>query len=186
MAVFVAIALYGLLPESLLLGPRFPSRSLELVLLVAVLMTNPRRLTRENRLSRALSLSVTALIIVSNLVALGLLVHNDRLARGGRGAAAGGASSLGHKRHRLRPDVSGTWIVVGRSRGRWPAQKLPFADFRFRQDEDDDNVARGVSQGSSLKSDWTPTFMDYLYVSTTNWSAFSPTDTMPLPDRAKV
>ncbi len=43
-----------------------------------------------------------------------------------------------------------------------------------------------VSAGSSEKSDWIPTFIDYLYVSTTNSSAFSPTDTMPLSSRMKM
>jgi hypothetical protein len=43
-----------------------------------------------------------------------------------------------------------------------------------------------VSAGSSEKSDWMPTFIDYLYVSTTNSSAFSPTDTMPLSSRMKM
>ena len=39
---------------------------------------------------------------------------------------------------------------------------------------------------SSAKSGWTPGFVDYLYVSVTNSSAFSPTDTMPLSARAKL
>jgi hypothetical protein len=62
---------------------------------------------------------------------------------------------------------------------------LPLADFRFSHDEDADNVAE-VADGSSIKSDWIPTLVDYLYLSTTNSSAFSPTDTMPLTSRAKV
>ena len=36
------------------------------------------------------------------------------------------------------------------------------------------------------KADWIPTFVDYLYLSTTNSSAFSPTDTMPLTSRAEI
>ena len=43
-----------------------------------------------------------------------------------------------------------------------------------------------VAKGSSAKSDWVPTLVDYLYVSVTNSSAFSPTDTMPLSSRTKV
>ena len=62
---------------------------------------------------------------------------------------------------------------------------LPLADFRFSQDENRDTVAE-VSSGSSEVADWIPTFVDYLYVSTTNSSAFSPTDTMPLTSRAKI
>ncbi len=34
-------------------------------------------------------------------------------------------------------------------------------------------------------SDWRPLFLDYLYVSLTNATAFSPTDTMPMTIRAK-
>ena len=34
--------------------------------------------------------------------------------------------------------------------------------------------------------DWTPSFIDYLYTSFTNATAFSPTDTMPLTPWAKL
>lgn len=37
-----------------------------------------------------------------------------------------------------------------------------------------------------IKDDWTPGFPDYLYLSFTNATAFSPTDTMPMTDRAKM
>jgi len=37
-----------------------------------------------------------------------------------------------------------------------------------------------------VKSGWLPGFIDYLYVSVTNSTAFSPTDTMPLSPRAKL
>ena len=47
-AVVVAGVLYALLPESLLLGPRLLIPALEAALLVAVVATNPRRLTREH------------------------------------------------------------------------------------------------------------------------------------------
>ncbi|HEV2038064.1 MAG TPA: hypothetical protein VGQ96_05590, partial [Candidatus Eremiobacteraceae bacterium] len=36
------------------------------------------------------------------------------------------------------------------------------------------------------RPDWSPKFLDYLYVSFTNASAFSPTDTLPLTGWAKV
>jgi hypothetical protein len=64
-------------------------------------------------------------------------------------------------------------------------RELPAADFRFSQDENDDAVEE-VAVGSSVRSDWVPTLMDYLYVSVTNSTAFSPTDTMPLSPRAKL
>ena len=34
--------------------------------------------------------------------------------------------------------------------------------------------------------EWRPKFIDYLYVSLTNATAFSPTDTMPLSAMAKI
>ena len=37
-----------------------------------------------------------------------------------------------------------------------------------------------------LSANWYPKFLDYLYVSFTNATAFSPTDTMPLSRWAKV
>jgi hypothetical protein len=39
---------------------------------------------------------------------------------------------------------------------------------------------------SSGKANCMPVLVDYLYVSVTNSSAFSPTDTMPLSSRAKL
>ena len=43
-----------------------------------------------------------------------------------------------------------------------------------------------MAAGSSDKPDWVPTLVDYVYVSLTNSSAFSPTDTMPLSSRVKI
>ena len=62
---------------------------------------------------------------------------------------------------------------------------LPPADWRFSQDENDDAVVE-VAVSSSKASGWVPVFIDYLYMSLTNSSAFSPTDTMPLSSRAKA
>jgi hypothetical protein len=71
------------------------------------------------------------------------------------------------------------------TRARIPRPGLPAADFRFPQDEDHDAISE-VAQRSAAKSGWAPGFIDYLYVSVTNSSAFSPTDTMPLSARAKL
>ena len=70
-------------------------------------------------------------------------------------------------------------------RSQSPREELPAADFRFSQDENADSIDE-VAVSSSEKADWTPTLVDYLYVSVTNSTAFSPTDTMPLSTRAKL
>lgn len=65
---------YALLPESLLLGPRLAIPIIELGLLTATMVTNPRRLIRQTRWSRVAAGILAALVIVANLVALGMLI----------------------------------------------------------------------------------------------------------------
>ena len=43
-----------------------------------------------------------------------------------------------------------------------------------------------VASRSSAKTNWTASFVDYLYFSGSNSMAFSPTDAMPLSHRAKI
>jgi hypothetical protein len=59
---------------------------------------------------------------------------------------------------------------------RWNAAEARPGDFLFPQ-QADPSIAR---------AGWRPTFLDYLYVSFTNSTAFSPTDTMPLTQWAKM
>jgi hypothetical protein len=183
----VAIALYALLPETLLVGPRFVIPVLGVLLLVAVIVVNPTRLTRQTRFSRIASLALVGLIGVANTVALVLLL--DALL----------ASQVTDGRELLTAALQ-VWltniIVFGLAfweldrggpvaRTQEPRDRLPAADFRFSQDENDDTVTE-VSAGSSRVSGWVPGLHDYLYVSLTNSTAFSPTDTMPLTGRAKL
>ncbi|SOD70278.1 hypothetical protein SAMN05892883_4420 [Jatrophihabitans sp. GAS493] len=186
LAVVVAIGLYALLPQSLLLGPRLLLPALEVVLLLALVITHPHRLDEESRLSRIISLALTAIIILTNLTALGLLVDHltQHNAKGGSLLVAGlqvwATNVIAFGLLFWNIDRGGP---VARSK--LPRDKLPLADFRFSHDEDHDAVVE-VAAGSSRSADWAPTFVDYLYVSTTNSSAFSPTDTMPLSSRAKM
>jgi hypothetical protein len=182
----VAIALYALLPESLLFAPRFLIPGLELGLLVVLVVHNPRRLTRQTRWSRTASLVLVALVTLTNLVALGLLV-GDLV-----GGSPGGSALLVAALQVWATDVIAFGLLFWEldrggpvSRAMLRRDRLPLADFRFTQDEDADTVVE-VAAGSSQKADWIPLLVDYLYLSTTNSSAFSPTDTMPLSPRAKI
>ena len=61
--------------------------------------------------------------------------------------------------------------------GRVGARKGPaHPDLQFPQDSAPDSAAEG----------WRPEFLDYLFVSLTSSTAFSPTDTLPLTRRAKA
>lgn len=187
LAIVIGAALYAALPSSLTLGSRFVIPTLELVLLLPVLAYNPRRFTRQTTWSRILSLALVGVIGLANLFSLVLLIR----------ALIKGAD---HDSHKLLLAALQVWltniIVFGLAyweldrggpvkRATLAREDLPPADFRFSQDEDADAIAE-VAASSSDHVDWAPVLVDYLYVSLTNSSAFSPTDTMPLSSRVKL
>jgi len=186
-AVLAAIALYGLLPNGLVFGPRYAVPALELLLFVPLVAANPRRMTRYNVVLRRLSIALVLLIAAANTVALVLLIR----------LLVAGAADQGKNLLLAAGQVWLTNIIMFAlafweldrggpvRRTKTPRSDLPAADFRFPQDEDHDAISE-VAAGSSAKSGWVPSFIDYLYVSVTNSSAFSPTDTMPLSHRAKL
>ncbi|MEP6817731.1 MAG: hypothetical protein ABI873_19510 [Marmoricola sp.] len=186
-AVIAAIVLYAALPNQLLIGPRYVVPGLEVVLFVPLVAANPRRMSRQNRLLRRLSIALLLLVAGSNLAALVLLIHAL-----GSGQAKAGGQLLGAAGQVWFTNVLVFALAYWEldrggpvSRVRVGRPRLPAADFRFPQDEDHDAIAE-VARRSAAKSGWAPGFIDYLYVSITNSSAFSPTDTMPLSVRAKL
>ena len=149
------------------------------------MITNPVRMVRQTRWSRVVATVLAAIVIVTNLVALGILI--------------GQLLTPSPSAPSLLLAAMQVWLtnVIGFGLLYWELDRggpvarrtkdrsdLPPADWRFSQDENDDAVTE-VAVGSSEKSGWMPIFVDYLYLSLTNSSAFSPTDTMPLSSRAK-
>jgi hypothetical protein len=186
-AVVAAMALYFLLPNPLIVGPRLAVPLLELTLFIPLVLANPTRMTRETRLLRSLSIGLVLLIALANTVALVLLVDhlvNDHIDQGGLLLLGAGQVWVTN----MIVFALAFWELDRGgpvSRTRMPRRELSPADFRFPQDEDHDAIAE-VAVRSSARSDWSPAFVDYFYVSVTNSSAFSPTDTMPLSHRAKL
>lgn len=183
----VAVVLYAFLPGSLLVGPRYVLPVLELALLVPLIAVNPLRLTRETRWSRDTSIGLAGLIALANTWVLVSLV--SKLVEGR--ASNGNALLLAAGQVWLTNVIAFGLLYWQLDRGGPVARTqerrddLPAADFRFSQDENDDAIVE-VARTSSGKSDWVPTLVDYVYVSVTNSTAFSPTDTMPLSPRAKL
>jgi hypothetical protein len=186
-AVIVAIVLYAALPNRLLIGPRYVVPVLEVLLFVPIVAANPRRLTRQTKWLRRLDIALILLIAASNATALILLIH--RLVGGSGSSASSLLLAAGQ--------IWLTNVIVFAlayweldrggpvSRTQIARPRLPVADFRFPQDEDHDAIIE-VAKRSAAKSNWAPGFIDYFYVSVTNSSAFSPTDTMPLSPRVKL
>jgi len=179
--------LYATLPSAVAPGTRILVPVLEMLLLLPLIGVNPLRFTRETRWSRAASLGLVVLIAVANLVSLGFLV---------RVLVKGGGGSGGHLLLAALQIWATNILVFGLGyweidrggpvrRGTADRKDLPAADFRFSQDENDDAVGE-VAVGSSGESDWRPRLIDYMYLSVTNSTAFSPTDTMPLSSRTKA
>ncbi len=186
LAVLVALLAYVFLPSSLLLTGRWLVPAVEVLLLLALVATNPRRMTRETGWSRWLSAGLAGLVIVTTLASLGLLISElSSPSQSGENLLLGAmqiwlTNVIGFGLLYWELDRGGP---VARRTGR--REEMSPADWRFSQDENDDTVAE-VSKGSSKVAGWVPIFVDYLYLSLTNSSAFSPTDTMPLTTRAKV
>jgi hypothetical protein len=188
LALLVALTLYGLLPSDVLpLWLRLTIVGVGLALLVPVLILNPYRLHRQTQWSRWLSVGQALMLMAVNQYAMVHLIIQLVTAKESNGSS-------------LLVAAVQVWVanVIAFALVYWELDRggpvsrrhekrsdLPFADFRFPQDEDADAIDE-VAARSSEKLDWAPSFMDYLYFSGTNSMAFSPTDTMPLSHRAKA
>jgi uncharacterized membrane protein len=181
LAVLVAIALYASLPDEIISGAhatnvfRFGVPLLALALLIPLAVTAPHRHVYESGRRRALAIALTAIVSLANVTALGFLIHY---------LLVGGPAV--HGRQLLLGGAQIWWTnVIAFALWYWeldgggpPARlrdpKAP-RDFAFIQ----------MTDPEVAKPAWRPRFADYLYVSFTNSSAFSPTDTMPLTRTAK-
>jgi uncharacterized membrane protein len=184
--LLIALALYATLPTTFLPGVRYSVVAIGLVLLIPLIVLNPSRLVRETRWSKYLSVSQALLLVVANeaaLVQLVILLTNS-------GNSNGTTLLLAALQVWVTNVIAFALVYWELDRGgpvtrrHAPRHELPRADFRFPQDEDHDAVQE-VAARSSVKTDWTASFVDYVYFSLSNSMAFSPTDTMPLSSRAK-
>jgi len=174
LVVLVAIVLDLFLPNQLTLGPHWLLPSIEGALLLGLAGVSPHPTVRHHPVRRRVALGMIALVSAVNIFSLVLLCK--RLIEGGptngRNLIASGAV---------------LWLTNVLLFGLWyweldrggPADREAHVDcmpdFMFPQMTDD----RWAPPG------WKPGLVDYLYVSLTNATAFSPTDTMPLTATAK-
>jgi len=186
-ALLVAIILYALLPSSFLPWLRYTAVAIAALMFIPLIAVNPLRFQRQTKWSRRLSVGQVLFLAAANQVALVQLVYALVHARKDDGPSL----LLAAAQVWITNVIVFALIYWEMDRGgpvtRTQAKRddLPRADFRFPQDEDHDAV-KEVAVRSSNKSDWTASYVDYLYFSASNSMAFSPTDTMPLSHRAKV
>jgi uncharacterized membrane protein len=175
LTVAAAIALNLALSERVTVGPTWLLPSVEGVLLVALVVIAPARATTHSRGRRRFALAVIGLVSAANVASLGLLVHY--LINGGK---AGGHELIlsGVVLWATNVLLFAVWYWE-MDRGGPVARYLDpelLPDFQFPQMENPGLAPPG----------WRPGYVDYLYTSLTNASAFSPTDTMPLTHTAKI
>jgi hypothetical protein len=177
LAVLVAVVLQLLLPNDLAFQPKWVLPAVEVGLFVVLALLNPMRINRESRLLRILGLALTYVIALATFWSLGLLVHK-LLHPGPQGLNP--------------PDLlfngAVIWLtnVIVFALAYWeydrggPAARAtgrnPYPDFLFT----------GMTSPDLVHPHWEPTFVDYFFLSFTNATAFSPTDTMPLSPWAKL
>jgi uncharacterized membrane protein len=149
--------------------------ALEGALLIPLTVRAPYRHREEVRLVRFASLLLIGLVNLANVASLALLV---------RVVLSGGA-------------VSGRQLVFSGIQI-WLTLILVFALWYWELDRggpalrghadqrNPDFLFPQMATHELGQTDWMPGFLDYLYLSFTNATAFSPTDTMPLTSRAKV
>jgi uncharacterized membrane protein len=175
-AMVVAIGLQLALPDRLALQSRWLLPGLEFTLLIGLIIASPLRLNRESTALRIASLILAALLSLANgwsatLLIVGL-VHgtegNDAAALLSTGAAIWLTNIIAFAVWYWQFDRGGP---AARAHAR---RRLP--DFQFVQMQNPDLA----------HPNWEPEFVDYLYLSFTNATAFSPTDVMPLSRWAKL
>jgi uncharacterized membrane protein len=176
LAAAAALVLYLTLPNKVVIGPQWLIPAVEGVLLLGLVVSTPTRHRDQSAGRRAFVVGLLALVSLTTLVSLILLTHF--LLQGGK---AGGHPLVlaGIVLWATNVLIFSIWFWEldrgGPSMRCHHVDDLPPPDFYFPQMAEPE-----------LAPGWKPGYMDYLYTSFTNSTAFSPTDTMPWTTKAKV
>jgi len=177
LSVLVAIVLQVLLPQHLTQPlPRWLLPALEAALLAGLSIANPVRIERRGPAARAASIALILLISVANAASAVLLIR--AIVEGRAGSSAGPLLATGASVWATNVIAFGLWYWEFDRGGpvRRALGTFRHADLMFPQ----------MTAPELAAPDWEPRFVDYLYMSFTNATAFSPTDVMPLARWAKL
>lgn len=176
-AVITAMLLTVLLPDEVRLGPPWLLPSIEGLLLLVIVFSDPGRISRRSAWLRAVSVGLVAVLALAALWSTVLLV--DQLVNGGAITQSAeellDAGLLVWVSNNLAFSLLYAELDDGGPAARaWQPRQYP--DLAFPQE---------LSPGIAPEG-WKPRFIDYLYLGFTNATAFSPTDVMPLVPWAKI
>jgi uncharacterized membrane protein len=177
LCVLAAIVLQVLLPPHLT-RPLPPAiiPSLEGALLIGLSIANPVRIERRGPVVRAASIGLILVITIANMASAVLLIRAILESKAGN--SAGPLLASGASVWATNVIAFALWYWEFDRGG--PVQRAQgtsrFPDLMFPQ----------MAAPELAAPDWEPLFVDYLYMSFTNATAFSPTDVMPLARWAKL
>lgn len=175
-AMLCAIALQLRVPDHYIFASRYVLVVVELLLLAALSFT-----TNKDPLLRSLSRRINVLLLlglsgIANGYALVIVAQN---------LLSTSAISNGRALILTALNIYITNVIIF-GLAYWEMD-AGGPDMRFYPDNDEPDFLFPQNQQQGYKHPgWRPTFVDYLYVSSTNAMAFSPTDTLPLTRRAKL
>ena len=177
LAVAIAAALQLALPARLAMPPRYLLPTFEIMLLIGLAVADPGRIDRREKHLRVMGIALIAAVSVTNIVSATRLV--SELVR---------ADPIADSAARLLVNGGSIYLtnIIAFALWYWeldrggPAARThgveAYPDFLFPQ----------MSTPDLAPPEWEPNFVDYLYVSFTNATAFSPTDVLPLSRPAKA
>ena len=179
LAMLLTIVLQVVLPDRLLAGPKWLIPAIEAVMLFILFLAAPQRLEAPHSVRRVLAITTTALVSLANAISLVLLARlllNRGLSSGGQGHALIVAGSEIWLTNVMIFSLW-YWEIDRGGPGIRAAGRDGIPDFQFPHMTD---------EVAALYPGWRPRYPDYLYLSLTNATAMSPTDTMPLSVQAKM
>jgi hypothetical protein len=173
LVVAAAILLDLALPKKVTIGPTWLLPSVEGLLLIGLFATAPHPTVGRSPARRNVAIGLIAFVSAVNIFSLILLCHYLLLGRKESG-------------HNLILAGAVLWITNVLLFGLWYWQLDRGGPIARRSEPEEPDFLFPQMTEPQLAAGWMPNLIDYLYVSFTNATAFSPTDAMPLTRTAKV
>lgn len=174
LALLVCVLLYVVLPNRLVVGPRWLLPILIALPLVPLSATKHRH-PNESQWVRRLTIFLIGVITAANVASMALLVH-----------------------HLLNANVAQGRSLIYSAAAVWLTNVIVYGLWFWEMDRGGPHLRAGVDgllpdlqfpqmENPQLAApDWRPRFFDYLYTSFANGTSFAPADAMPLSMRAKA
>ncbi|MHB1252499.1 MAG: hypothetical protein ACYC0I_10265, partial [Acidimicrobiales bacterium] len=174
LALVVCVMLYVVLPNRLVVGPRWILPILIALPLVPLSATKHRH-PNESQWVRRLTIFLIGVITLANVTSMALLVH-----------------------HLLNTNVSQGRSLIYSAVAVWLTNVIVYGLWFWEMDRGGPHLRAGVDtllpdlqfpqmeNPQLAPANWRPRFVDYLYTSFANGTSFAPADAMPLSMRAKA